>query len=1573
MPNYDLDRLGWEEFENLVQALLKEIIGAGTITFGSGPDAAREATFEGRAPYPSPEEQWEGRWIFQAKLHNVGQIGPENARKAVLRDLGSELYKVAVKYEHPCDNYILVTNVPFTSVHETGTHDRIVETITEFREEHPDAKIPINIRAWGGDEVSRYLDQYPDIRKTYRHLVTPGDVLAKLLDRIERYDLQPPTGDGERLSARLKGRLQFLFEAHSLFGGREEQLDELDRFVKDRPGGYAFVTGLSGFGKTALLVNWVRRLQEQNQNICYHFISRLRDRLPSEGFTMRNLCQQLAAYHLLTGTLPENRDELRSLFPELLHFPAHEGEKLIVVLDGLDEADGWSPEPEDFPSPLPGGVYFVFSAREIRDHDWLASLKLSPGEVKKLTLKTMGEGEIAHLLRAAGEASARWADDSDFVSEMLTRSKGDPFYLHYLIQDVANRDIASLEELSDQPEGIDDYFETWWAQITEALGNESVKYLLGYLVVSKGGLTRADLADISSDDPLDSLVVDPAILRLQRFVLGDEKLGYRLCHDRFKDWVTQNKIMPLDRSKYLGNLLAYCARWRPDGSRYALTHYARHLADAGGDDPDRIEELYNLISNDWMRAKLAEFYSPQPFSEDVELAIAAASQEPINWAQLVRGCLLYASLGSMATNVPPEVLGTLALVGDTHQVTKARGYAALMQDRNIQADAFRRIGQALSQREEPDKAGEVLKQALAAAEAIGYEWAKAEALRGVAAALAEVGEREAAAQAARQALGAAEAIGDEDDRAQALSGVAAALAEVGDGEALRQALGAAQAIGDEGFRAQALSGVAAALAEVGNGEALRHALGAAEAIWDGEYKAQALSGVAAALAEVGEREAAAQAALQALAAAEAIGYEGSRAQALSGVAAALAEMGNREALRHALGAAEAIWDGGYKAQALSRVAAALAEVGEREAAAQAALQALGAAEAIGDERWKPQALSGVAAALAEMGEREAAAQAALQALAAAEAIWWHQAREEYTAQALSGVAAALAEVGDGEALRQALGTAQAIGDEKYKAQALSGVAAALAEVGEREAALAAAEAIGDEYRRAQALSGVAAALAEVGEREAAAQAALQALGAAEAIGDERWKAQALSGVAAALAEMGEREAAAQAALQALGAAEAIGWHEWHEEYKAQALSGVAAALAEVGESEAAAQAALQALGAAEAIGDEYPKAQALSGVAEALAQAGEREAAAQAALQALAAAEAIGHEYHRAQALSRVAAALAEVGDGEALRQALGAAEAIGDAGFRVPALSGVAAALAEVGEREAGAGALRQALAAAEAMQYRQWEAQTLSGVAAALAEVGERGALRQALGLAEAIWWDEQDKAQALSGVAAALAEVGESEAAAQAALQALGAAKAIGDEESRAEALSGAAEALAQAGEREAAAQAALQALAAAEAIGHEYHRAQALSRAAAALAEVGDGEALRQALGAAEAIGDAVFRVPALSGVAAALAEVGEREAGAGALRQALGAAEAIGDEESRAEALSGAAHSWAQIGQPDKALTTFSAAFRAARFAERDSVFSVLGKAAPALAGIEHGQALRQVYDQMMEVESWWGA
>ena len=142
MTRYNLNALGNTEFEHLFQSLLKKIIGPGTVTFGTGPDGGREATYFGTADYPSLSNRWQGYWIFQAKFHDTTN-DLSGARERILVDLQTELTKITQKYKHRCDNYVFCTNVPLSSVDQKGTHDRIEKIAKGYK---PTIK---NIAIWG--------------------------------------------------------------------------------------------------------------------------------------------------------------------------------------------------------------------------------------------------------------------------------------------------------------------------------------------------------------------------------------------------------------------------------------------------------------------------------------------------------------------------------------------------------------------------------------------------------------------------------------------------------------------------------------------------------------------------------------------------------------------------------------------------------------------------------------------------------------------------------------------------------------------------------------------------------------------------------------------------------------------------------------------------------------------------------------------------------------------------------------------------------------------------------------------------------------------------------------------------------------------------------------------------------------------------------------------------------------------------------------------------------------------------------------------------------------------------------
>ena len=73
MPDYNLSALSARSFEQLIQGIAAQILGPGLVVFGDGPDGGREATYEGKAQYPSALESWNGYSVVQAKFRQKTQ------------------------------------------------------------------------------------------------------------------------------------------------------------------------------------------------------------------------------------------------------------------------------------------------------------------------------------------------------------------------------------------------------------------------------------------------------------------------------------------------------------------------------------------------------------------------------------------------------------------------------------------------------------------------------------------------------------------------------------------------------------------------------------------------------------------------------------------------------------------------------------------------------------------------------------------------------------------------------------------------------------------------------------------------------------------------------------------------------------------------------------------------------------------------------------------------------------------------------------------------------------------------------------------------------------------------------------------------------------------------------------------------------------------------------------------------------------------------------------------------------------------------------------------------------------
>jgi len=171
-----------QSFERLVQALSVHILGPGVVVFGAGPDGAREATIEGAVPFPSKEDKWDGYIVVQAKCKEVLK-GDARDASWLVDQLKAEFEKyLKNKSLRRPDYYIIASNVTLSPEVRNGGRAKVERLIQQYQK-----KLKFKGAAiWAADELRAHVENARDVRITYSAWLTPGDVLAELIDYVAR-------------------------------------------------------------------------------------------------------------------------------------------------------------------------------------------------------------------------------------------------------------------------------------------------------------------------------------------------------------------------------------------------------------------------------------------------------------------------------------------------------------------------------------------------------------------------------------------------------------------------------------------------------------------------------------------------------------------------------------------------------------------------------------------------------------------------------------------------------------------------------------------------------------------------------------------------------------------------------------------------------------------------------------------------------------------------------------------------------------------------------------------------------------------------------------------------------------------------------------------------------------------------------------------------------------------------------------------------------------------------------------------------------------------------------------------
>ncbi|UOD29065.1 hypothetical protein INH39_27135 [Massilia violaceinigra] len=188
MENIDLSRLTSSAFERLIRALAFELMGHAGIVYSSGPDGARDFTFEGRIRgYESKD--WNGYVVLQAKFKQKASSSGGDA-SWLESQLDRELKKFKnsrARLRKP-DYYIIASNVSLSGSDglmrgdelRQGGYTKVSSCLDKWKNEIQLKDFDI----WPNDKIVDLLANCPNIRQTYAAWVTPGDILASVFSSL---------------------------------------------------------------------------------------------------------------------------------------------------------------------------------------------------------------------------------------------------------------------------------------------------------------------------------------------------------------------------------------------------------------------------------------------------------------------------------------------------------------------------------------------------------------------------------------------------------------------------------------------------------------------------------------------------------------------------------------------------------------------------------------------------------------------------------------------------------------------------------------------------------------------------------------------------------------------------------------------------------------------------------------------------------------------------------------------------------------------------------------------------------------------------------------------------------------------------------------------------------------------------------------------------------------------------------------------------------------------------------------------------------------------------------------------
>lgn len=400
-----------------------------------------------------------------------------------------------------------------------------------------------------------------------------------------------------------------------------EFLNKLNNSLEELDGGYIFVEGSPGIGKSTMITKFLESLQEFIAYYCFipdeKTFGELRHK---SSYFLKSLCIAIEKQFPnldLPNRYSDKYEEKLSAYIEKL---GSLDRRVIFFIDGLDHvhrdiAFNDNSLLSQIKGEIPDGVFFILSSQYDAVLSPSVASQVRADERRHLVVPRFSQAEVQQYLLNKGIPSSR------IIDKIYRVSCGIPLYLHYiseLLLGCEEEDYQSvLENLPVLQEGhIRSYHEYLFTQIE---GDELSKWILTILALRKESSTVEIIRDILilAGEVKTTLEITSSLQLYSHLLKITNGKAYSIFHNSFREF-TLEKNQSLN--SVLNKALVLLYEKYPHSDE-AYRNYFKHLYEMG-----EYRKIISWITLDWVKSSWSHYRSFEEIKENIDIGVDSCIQ-----------------------------------------------------------------------------------------------------------------------------------------------------------------------------------------------------------------------------------------------------------------------------------------------------------------------------------------------------------------------------------------------------------------------------------------------------------------------------------------------------------------------------------------------------------------------------------------------------------------------------------------------------------------------------------------------------------------------------------------------------------------------------------------------------------------------------------------------------------------------------------------------------------------------------------------------------------------------------------